>query len=153
MSEQTGDQHPIIFDDLSQRDLRALMFNVLYSMDSWDYDSSLESILHTYDHGFGIEIPLSSSFVETIRDIIQKRDELDTYYKPLLSNWRFDRISVPTKIILRYAVWELLYTEVDHRIVINEAIELAKSFAEDDAYRFINGILDKLVQQLERKQA
>jgi N utilization substance protein B len=44
-------------------------------------------------------------------------------------------------------LWELLNTDTDPRIVMNEAIELAKCFAEDDAYRFINGLLDRAVKE------
>ncbi|HML19849.1 MAG TPA: transcription antitermination factor NusB, partial [Candidatus Dependentiae bacterium] len=60
--------------------------------------------------------------------------------------WRFDRLGVCTKLILRLAVWELLHADEPHNIIINEAIELAKCFSEDDAYKFINGILDEAVK-------
>jgi transcription termination factor NusB len=42
----------------------------------------------------------------------------------------------------------MLYTKTPHRIIINEAIELAKAFAEKDAYKFVNGLLDKISHKL-----
>lgn len=84
-----------------------------------------------------------TKFFLTTQQIIEKRDELDEIIKPLLENWRFDRLSVATKLILRYALWEFLYTDTAHTIIINEAVELAQCFAEKDAYRFVNGILDE----------
>ncbi len=51
------------------------------------------------------------------------------------------------KAILRVAICELTYcTEVPYKVVINEAIELAKSFAADDSHKFVNGVLDKAVK-------
>ena len=46
------------------------------------------------------------------------------------------------KLILRLALWELLHTDTDPVVIINEAVELAQCFAEQDAYKFINGVLD-----------
>ena len=48
------------------------------------------------------------------------------------------------------ALWELMETETPSTIVLNEAIELAKCFSEKDAYKFVNGVLDKAVKQLNR---
>jgi N utilization substance protein B len=91
-------------------------------------------------------VPLDSEAVEITQAVIDHRNDIDKIYEPLLTNWRFDRVSVCTKLILRLAVWELKHTDTDPRIIINEAIELAKCFAEKDAFRFINGILDKLIK-------
>ena len=71
---------------------------------------------------------------------------LDDSFKDLLANWRLDRISISSLLIIRLGVWELTNTTTDTRIVINEAIELAKCFAEDDAYRLINGLLDRFAK-------
>jgi N utilization substance protein B len=52
-----------------------------------------------------------------------------------------------TRIILRIAMWEFNYSDMPPSIIINEAIELAKCFAEHDAYKFINGVLDEWVKK------
>ena len=58
-----------------------------------------------------------------------------------------DDIDQVEKAILRVAVFELKdCTDVPYRVVINEAIELAKSFAADDSHKFVNGVLDKTVK-------
>ena len=94
--------------------------------------------------------PTPSESQNTIAQaVIDARHELDDAIKPYLMNWRFDRISVCAKLVLRLAFWELLNTDVAPTIVINEAIELAKCFAEADAYRFINGVLDSFVKKRE----
>ncbi len=60
-----------------------------------------------------------------------------------------EEIDQVEKAILRMAVFELSHVqEVPYKVVINEAIELAKSFAADDSHKFVNGVLDKVVKQL-----
>lgn len=138
-------------DQLSQREKRSLIFQLLYTAESFDYQASTQAIIDNYSRGFQFEIPAHSDVVATMQDVIEKRQMLDEYYKPLLSNWRFDRLGYCTRLVLRFAVWELLYTETNPTIIINEAIELAKCFAEKDAYKFINGILDELVKTMPHK--
>ncbi len=137
-------------EQLSQRDKRALVFHLLYTAEALEYQTPLVAILAGYQHGFDCNIPDDSLMVKTAEAIITQRDELDKIYQPLLSNWRFDRLGVATRLILRFATWELLYSDVQSIIVINEAIELAKCFAEKDAYKFVNGILDEVAKKLGR---
>jgi N utilization substance protein B len=147
MEDSTQCSLDISFGDLSQREKRALMFHLFYTADSHDYEDSLAAIVDQYNRGFGLDIPLDSDLVKNLDEVISQRTKLDEAYKPLLTNWRFDRIGISTKLILRYAAWELIHTDTDPIIVINEAIELAKCFAERDAYKFINGILDQLAKR------
>lgn len=134
------------YDDLSRREVRSLIFHLLYAAESFDYQESLAAIVDNFNRGFELTIPMQSEVVKVAREIIEKRDELDELYKPLLTNWRFERVGVCTKLILRFAVWEIYFTKTDTRIIINEAVELTKCFAETDAYRFVNGILDKVAK-------
>lgn len=135
------------YNDLSQRDKRSLVFHLLYIMEVFDYEATMESIVDNLNRGFNMDVPFNAPEVEITRLIIEQREALDERYIPLLSNWRIERIGVCTKLILRYAIWELVATDTEPKIVINEAIELAKGFAEKDAFKFINGILDQIVKQ------
>ncbi len=137
----------IAYNDLSRRDVRALIFYLLYATESFDYQESLHAIVDNFNRGFDLDIPFESEVVHVAQSVIDKRDQLDEKYKPLLANWRFDRIGVSTKLILRFATWELEHTDMDPRIVINEAVELAKEFAEKDSYKFVNGVLDRMISK------
>lgn len=137
---------PDWYTQLSQRDKRSLLFHLLYAADSFDYSISVAAIIANFNRGFDLDIPLAGEITPALTAIIEKQDELDLFYKPLLANWRFDRIGVCTKLILRYAIWELLHTQTNRTIIINEAIELAKCYAEKDAYKFVNGILDQIAK-------
>ena len=141
------------YDDLSRREVRSLIFHLLYAMEGFDYQSSLEAIAENFNRGFDLKIATDSEVFKVSLAVIESRDALDEVIVPLLANWRFDRLGVCTKLILRFGVWELLNTNTHPTIIINEAIELAKCFAEKDAYKFVNGVLDKLVKSREAQDS
>ncbi len=134
-------------DSLSPRDQRSLIFHLLYAADSFDYDSSLEAIVDNFTRGFGITIDRNSALYRQVAGVVEDRIKLDEMYRPLLDNWRFERLGTATRLILRNALWEILYTPADRILIINEAVELAKCFAEKDAYKFVNGILDEFLKR------
>ena len=139
------------YDDLSRRDVRSLVFHLLYAAEAFDYQESLQSLVDNFNRGFDLDIPFDSELVTVAGAIINSREELQKMYEPYLSNWRVERVSVCTKLILLFGIWELKNTTTDTRIVINEAIELAKCFAEEDSYRFVNGILDSIAKDLRKE--
>lgn len=88
---------------------------------------------------------------ELILGAIDKLDAVDAKIRSLARNWDFKRIAKVDLSILRLAVYEILFRrDIPPIVSINEAIELAKMFSSADAKRFINGILDKLKDQLDR---
>lgn len=132
-------------EQLSQRDIRSLIFHLLYAMEAYDYQVSLNTIVEQFNAGFDLSIDPEDPLVKKAQAIIDDREVLDQEIQPLLSNWRLDRIGCITRLIIRLALWELKYTDTPASIIINEAIELAKCFAEQDAYKFVNGVLDQWV--------
>lgn len=132
------------YADLNRRDVRSLIFYLLYMFEATE--ETFDHIVAVFSNNFKIEVPQHSEVVVTAKSIIAAQEMLDNAYKKHLQNWELDRISLCTKLVLRFGVWELICTKTDPRIVINEAIELAKVFCDDDAYRFINGILDAIAK-------
>ena len=151
--EQDLQERLFATDELSRRDLRVLIFYLLYAAESFDYQESIETLVDNFNRGYSVDIAPDDEVAQAVKTIVEDRDRLDEIYKPLLTNWRFDRLGTCTKLILRFAIWELEHTDMDPRIIINEAVELAKSFAEKDAYKFINGILDKVIKKMVRLEA
>ncbi|MCR4554549.1 MAG: transcription antitermination factor NusB [Succinivibrionaceae bacterium] len=73
--------------------------------------------------------------------------ELDDKFSPYISNRTLDQLDQVDKAILRIACYELLFNkQLDYKIAINEAIELAKTYAAEDSHKFVNGVLDKIVK-------
>ena len=88
---------------------------------------------------------------ELIHGVIEHIADLDSHIKGLAHNWEFERIAKIDLAILRVAMFEMLYRkDIPPVVSINEAIDLSKQFSNADAKRFINGILDRLKDQLGR---
>jgi len=67
-------------------------------------------------------------------------------------NWRIERMNVLDRLILRLAVYEFLHEPATPaKVIINEALELARTFSTDDSVRFINGVLDAVRRSLSRE--
>lgn len=88
---------------------------------------------------------------ELIPGTIDNVAAIDAHIRSLAHNWEFDRIAKIDLAILRIAVYEMLHRpDIPPVVSINEAIDLSKQFSNADAKRFINGILDRLKDQLGR---
>ena len=88
---------------------------------------------------------------ELIHGAIGHVAEIDLHIKTLAHNWEFDRIAKIDLAILRVAIYDMMFRkDIPPVVSINEAIDLSKEFSNADAKRFINGILDRLKDQLGR---
>ena len=88
---------------------------------------------------------------ELIHGVIEHIADIDARIKGLAHNWEFDRIAKIDLAILRLAMFEMIYRkDIPPVVSINEAIDLSKQFSNTDAKRFINGILDRLKDQIGR---
>ena len=88
---------------------------------------------------------------ELIYGAIENMGEIDEQIQAHASNWKFERIAKVDLAILRLAIHELLHRkDIPPIVSINEAIDLSKVFSNPDSKRFINGILDKMKDQINR---
>jgi N utilization substance protein B len=86
-----------------------------------------------------------------IRGTLEHRDLIDTHITRHAINWELHRIAAVDRNILRLAIYEMLYREDIPPIVsINEAVDIAKKFSTQDSGKFVNGILDKVKNELMR---
>ncbi|MBP1603240.1 MAG: transcription antitermination factor NusB [Acidobacteria bacterium] len=86
----------------------------------------------------------SRRFAEDLAEgTIAHLQSIDARIEAQAQHWRLERMAVIDRLILRMAVYEFLYRpETPRTVVIDEAIELARTFSEQDAVRFVNGVLD-----------
>jgi N utilization substance protein B len=84
--------------------------------------------------------------------VANRTTELDPLIVDAAEHWRIERMNVVDRLILRLAVYELLYEpDTPGKVVINEALELAGTFSADESVRFINGMLDAIRRTLGRQ--
>ena len=90
----------------------------------------------------------SADFVRQLVEAVKKHEQhIDAELSRYPTDWSYERIGLPEKIILQLAYAEMLYVGTEYRIVINEALELVKIYGEHEAGRFINGILGAVVKR------
>lgn len=89
------------------------------------------------------------AFAKTLLNLAEEHlEEADKLIKTVLENWEWDRLCAMDRAILGIAVLELLYLpDVPARVVINEAIEIAKEFSTEKSGIFVNGILDSIARE------
>jgi N utilization substance protein B len=78
-------------------------------------------------------------------------DELDALIVQHAQNWRLERMAIIDRAVLRLAIYELRIAETPPKVVLNEAVDLAKKFSSEDAGAFVNGILDAVNKTLVEK--
>jgi transcription antitermination protein NusB len=96
-----------------------------------------------YFHAEGGGVP--AYLRELVAGVASHREELDALIARYSEHWRLERMTLVDKNLLRLAAFELLYQpKVPPKVVINEAIEMAKRFGGEDSGAFVNGILDQI---------
>ena len=78
-------------------------------------------------------------------------DELDALIVQHAQNWRLERMAIIDRAVLRLAIYELRTRETPAKVVLNEAVDLAKKFSSENAGAFVNGILDAVNKTLVEK--
>jgi len=88
---------------------------------------------------------------DLIRGVLEKKDELDLRLQKYLRNWDMARMAVVDRNVLRMAIYELYYREdIPPVVSLNEAIEIAKRFSTSESGKFVNGLLDRIRQDILR---
>ena len=91
----------------------------------------------------------AKNYIKEMVNGIQKNEKNITkvIQKNLKQDWKIERISKVDIAILKLAIYEILYKELAYKIAINEAVELAKKYGEDQSPAFINGILASVLKE------
>jgi len=80
-----------------------------------------------------------------VRGVIEHQQEIDQIISRYADNWELHRMAIIDRNIMRFAAYELLYlSDVPPKVSINEAVNLAKKFSQEESGKFVNGILDKI---------
>ena len=89
------------------------------------------------------------SLVEFAEDLLagvrRHRDKVDQQLEEIARNWKLSRMAATDRNVLRLGAYEILFTETPTRVAVNEAIELAKRYGTNNSSQFVNGVLDRLM--------
>lgn len=88
---------------------------------------------------------------ELIHGVIERRQELDAIIQKHAKNWDLHRMAVVDRNVMRLAIYEMFYRDdIPPVVSINEAVDIAKKFSTHDSGKFVNGILDKVKEEIQR---
>lgn len=86
-----------------------------------------------------------------VEKVVETEDVLDALIKQRVANWEFNRLAVIDRVILRMCICELLYFEdIPPKVSINEAIEIARRYSTEKSDKFVNGVLDSILDVLRK---
>ena len=134
-----------------RRRARWYALQVLYAVDLNGGDAA--EAVSTYRGAFDLDLDERS--IEFAKQLVEETHEhlaaIDDTIQGASRNWRLDRMSRVDRNILRLATYELVHSlDVPIKVVINEAVELAKRYGASEAPAFVNGILDRIAQGVRR---
>ena len=90
--------------------------------------------------------------IDILKTIHEKRSLIDEMISSALVNWQIDRLAQVDKDILRISTAEMMFMSVASKVAIDEAVELAKRYSSEDGYRFINGVLRRVDDQIKQSR-
>ena len=128
--------------------IRELAFRLIYSLEIQNTENINEQI-ELYLECNNIEDDEAKEYIkDAVKGINEHIDEIKGLIeKNLKADWKIDRISKIDLSLLKLAIYEIKYKELPFKVVINEAVELAKKYGEDTSKNFINGILASIIKE------
>lgn len=129
--------------------IRELTFRLIYSLEI-QKDVNLEEQLGLYLEGNDIKELKDIEYVkDCILGIKENEKEIEKEIeKNITSEWKLERISKVNLSLLKLAIYEIKYKQIPFKVEINEVVELAKKYGDNQASKFINGMLAKVVQEM-----
>lgn len=126
---------------MTRSELREVAVKVLYGV----YINEKAKVSYDINELIKEQLEIENEFVkELVNGVIENQKDISNYANKYLIDWTIDRLNIVEKAILSIGIYELMYTKTPSIVCINEAVELAKKFGEDNSPKMINACLDKL---------
>lgn len=143
---------------MKRRLARELVVQCLYQMEMNEVESAdaVDMLLeeaseeNESEHEVRNEEELKKYVLSQVNSIWETKPAIDDMLEHYLKNWQMSRLSRVDRQVLRLATWEMVFdSDVPAKVAVNEAIELAKHFGTDDSGKFVNGVLGKMIQDVD----
>lgn len=137
---------------MTKSEKRKFTFELLYSLEiqkdaQKDYKEQIEMFLTENNIK---QTSIENYIFSTVKGIITNQEEiLKLISKNLKQGWDITRVSKIDLTILKLAIYEIIYTKLPYKIVINEVVEIAKKYGDDSSPVFVNGVLANVIKQIE----
>jgi N utilization substance protein B len=136
---------------MSRRTARETALQVLFQIDITGEADNRNEIIKNWAAEFAVSEKSLRFIHDLVEGTLRCKDEIDDKIALTAHEWALDRMNTVDRNLMRLAIYEMSFCrETPQRVVLNEAIEIAKRFGGEDSARFINGILDKLMDNAEK---
>lgn len=128
---------------------------VMQSLYEWDFrpESSIQDIVSRNIKNFEKDVDKEYT-IQTIEGVKSRVEEIDKKMIEVAPDWPIEQVALIDKAILRLSIFELLYNmDIPPKVVINEAVEIAKTYGGENSSKFINGVLGTIYRQSDRYEA
>jgi transcription antitermination protein NusB len=123
----------------------ALKFLYQFEFNEADFDDQMT----VFSERLACKEEVKTFLQELVSKVLDHVDEIDGILKKYSEHWALDRMTVIDRNLLRLGVCELFYSQtIPPKVVINEAVEIAKKYGSEESPDFINGILDKIFKEM-----
>ena len=126
-------------EQLTRTELRKKIMTILYQINVYQKNHVAYQVEDIMKEVCEIENEIVK---EMVYGVLTYQNDIDEIANKYLKNWTIDRLGNTDQAILRMGIYELKYTDTPPVVAINEAIELAKDYSDDDVRKMINGALD-----------
>lgn len=128
--------------------MREQAFKLIYSMEIIK-TKELDEQIKLFFESNNIENQDAQKYIQdAVLGIEKNKETIECLIeKNLKKDWKMERISKVDLCILKLAIYEIKYKEIPFKVVINEAVELAKKYGEDNSKVFVNGVLASIVNE------
>lgn len=126
---------------INRSEARKIIMTILYQIVVYEKNKMIFDVEDVIKENLEID----NEFVkEVVYGVITYKNDIDMTANKYLNNWTIDRLGNTDIAILRMGIYELMYTDTPNIVCINEAVELAKNYSDDDVCKMINAVLDKV---------
>lgn len=132
---------------MNRSEARDMAFKFLYQVEIQKENN--EEAINLFFENNEVQDKEGKKYITNVAEGINENLEniTEVIKKNLKQDWKIERISKVTLAILKLAIYEILYAKIPFKVVINEAVELAKKYGEDTSPTFVNGILASVVKE------
>jgi N utilization substance protein B len=136
---------------MSRKTARELAFKLVFGIEfqkNEDIDELINRLIEDSETTPEVVVGDQEYIREVVKGVFKNQIDIDNSIKQHLKDWTLDRVLRTDIAILRIAIYELLYRDdIPYKVSINEAIELAKMYGEENSPSFINGVLAEIVSE------
>jgi N utilization substance protein B len=128
---------------------REYAFKLLYSLQINKSTDELEDQLNIFEESENIVDAETKEYISDVINGISQNSEgiTNEIKKNIKQDWTIDRISKIDLALLKLGIYEMLYSKLPYKVVVNEVVELAKRYGDDNSKSFVNGVLASIIKE------